>query len=256
VLSNAALKAATCSLGASTMELTIDYKEILEIERQIADLKSLHMRLPFYRLLTKKSLTTNIKKLNNQHTIRYSDFDKKVEQYLLDTESKYSSFKLENKDLLTKNKYLLKVYMTDSDPTATTEKEFKGGISNKGFLYLFVQQTNFIPTGNTGMGLMSKSFKGNFNEIGDFNVWAVDSEYHFFASKIPEFFNGVAYKDNTFQMTAGETHMDFSGHEFVDRIIADPFNENHHDRIIFLKNRNELINIKTDFIKKLKSAST
>ena len=95
---------------------------------------------------------------------------------------------------------------------------------------------------------MSKIFKGDFDETGNFRANSIKKEFFFIIPRVPDYYIARAYPDLSFKLTASENSCDLSGKAYVDRMIGDPFNGKSKDRNSYLENREELKRIRLNFL--------
>ncbi len=225
-----------------SLELRERYSEIKDIELRLKSLEECLMKTSILNIFKIWDLKEDIKKLRQFRKEKKNEFDVTVDMTLQHNVASYKSAIVSNFELLTKNQYLMKVYKTDGNGLASTEESFKGYISDKGFLYLFVEEINMVGNNNQTR-LISRIFNGNFNILGDFKLVSQKMDSDYFAH-IPVSFDGFASKDGKFRMEAKKERIDFMGYEYIKRIISDPFNENSNDRHSFLDNRKHIIDLR------------
>ncbi len=201
----------------------------------------------FFQIFSKTYLKWKLEDLVENLEKTKNKFNNNLNQFLLQDNSKYEKLVSENRHLVTKNDFTLRVYRTDLNYVGSTEKLFTGYISNKGYLYLFIKKTN-IAIFDYQNNLMSKEFSGTFDELGNFSAKSIKTDFNYFMPRIPETYKARALPNHSFIMVAEEKEWDMSGKRFVDRMFGDPFNDDYNDRNTYLDNREKIELIQSQFI--------
>jgi len=228
-----------------------DLKELYEFKLGLEDEQSkLLSKLKdkrFFQIFSKTNLKWKLEDLSENLVKTNNKFNNNLNQFLLYDNSQYQNLVSENRHLVTKNDFTLKVYRTDLNYVGSTERLFTGYISNKGYLYLFIKKTN-IAISDYQNHLMSKEFSGQFDERGNFTAESTKTDYNYFMPRIPETYKARALPNQSFMMVAEEKEWDMSGKQFVDRMFGDPFNNDYNDRNSYLYNREKIELIQSQFI--------
>lgn len=217
-------------------QLKNSYTTKIELEKKQCEIKNQLKRKLFFHFISKLKLQTELKEIDQKVIEIKKKLETSTREYLFLTDKKYAELVETNKNLLSKNEFTVKTFQKGY-MDGYTEKEFKGKITENGFLYLFSVEIFSNSYYTYQNNYMSSLFKGSFNELGYYNAKSVESEFHLMIPRIPETFKAKGGEDGSFTMITDQKYWDLSGNEYVEKMVGDPFNSVNYDRNKFLNNR-------------------
>jgi hypothetical protein len=223
------------------------YNSKIELERKQSEIIDQIKRKLFFQFVSKIKLQNDLNEINQKLINVNKVFISSVRKFQFLNDKNFSNLVIENKKLLFKNEFKIKTFQKGAID-GYTEKEFKGKITANGFLYLFTVDLNLNSTYSLQDNNMSSFFKGNFDELGNYNAKSLDSEFYMMIPRIPETFKARGFEDGSFTMIADQKEWDLTGQEYVKKMVGDPFNSVNYDRNKFLKNRILIDENVSDFI--------
>lgn len=170
----------------------------------------------------------------------------RVMSYLELTEPKVKLLREENQQLLINEHIEFSVTREGWGWMRSHAKQLRGRVHDNGYLYANASKTNIVYY-NFQRGMYPLTYTGTVNCLGYTEMNMTKTGYFLFGGKIPEKYVGSINERGVLQMKTTKTYWEHNGSFYVSRIIGDFFSGDNNKRNTFLKNKQQLQAVVSDF---------
>jgi hypothetical protein len=161
--------------------------------------------------------------------------------YLLELEDQsYVNLTIRNLELLANPDLKVTVYDIQDSYLGSYAKKLKGTLQPNGHLFYECEKTNIAIT-NLEKLVYPKRFTGKIDMLGKSELEVCKTGFRFFLSRVPEQFKGSITSTGEVNIEITKWGTDFFGHNYMSKLICDPFGGNQEKQSEFMSNRDQII---------------
>lgn len=191
-------------------------------------------------------LSSNSKRKKNKAASLKKKLWKEIRLFLLSSNERFKEVNQKNLDILSSSKIIFKVLDTGRDGWTNHATELDGKMLPNGFLYIDTTDTDF-PVFGYQSHLYPKQFTGTMNGLCETSVKVSKRGYRFFGSRVPLEFEGTCDKNGNLILNITKWEWEFTGNNYMSKLMCDPFNKDNDKRRDFLDNKMILISMMKEF---------